>query len=279
MTENKFFESKRVAMEGKMTKTFTRAVGLLVSISAIASPAMGQSFSWPSNNPVLDNLAYGQQINDIVRSRQSNQVYRPVTPTPRPQPITRGKGQAQGQIQTVRPSAAALTFAISRPRRQTNINVFVDNIAQANPGAGNLLRQAFQQEDFFGAVETRIAPTYAMAMNNVADSAALWLAAAWFAANDDDRDLTRAQFQGLKAQIASSYLQNTRLVALDSGSKQDMSDNLLLMAVWIDVSAQAYKSNQSRKAAYRSSIIAMAQRDTGIDLTTFALTDTGLVPK
>jgi hypothetical protein len=279
MTENKFFEPERVAMEGRMAKTFTRAGSLLILISAVASPAMGQSFSWPSNNPVLDNLAYGQQINDIVRSRQSNQVYRPVTPTPRPQPTIRGKGQARGQIQTAQPTAAALTFAISRPRRQTNINLFVDNIAQTNAGAGNLLRQAFQQDDFFGAVETRIAPTYGMAMNNVADSAALWLAAAWFAANDDDRDLTRAQFQGLKAQIASSYLQNTRLVALDSGSKQDMSDNLLLMAVWIDLSAKAYKTNASVKTMYRRSIIDMARRDMGIDLTMLVLTDNGFVPK
>jgi hypothetical protein len=257
----------------------TRAVSLMVLIAAIASPALGQDFSWPSNNPVLDNVEFGRQINDIVRSRQSNQVYRPITPTPRPQPTIRGKGQAQGQIQTARPTEAALTFAISRPRRQTNINLFVDNIAQSNAGAGNLLRQAFQQEDFFGAVETRIAPTYGLVMNNVADGAALWLAAAWFVANDDDRDLTRAQYQGLKAQIASSYLQNARLVSLDSGSRQDMSDNLLLMAVWIDLSAKAYKTNASMKAMYRRSIIDMARRDMGIDLTMLVLTDNGFVPK
>jgi hypothetical protein len=250
-----------------------------VLIAAIASPALGQDFSWPSNNPVLDNVEFGRQINDIVRSRQSNQVYRPITPTPRPQPTIRGKGQAQGQIQTARPTEAALTFAISRPRRQTNINLFVDNIAQSNAGAGNLLRQAFQQEDFFGAVETRIAPTYGLVMNNVADGAALWLAAAWFVANDDDRDLTRAQYQGLKAQIASSYLQNARLVSLDSGSRQDMSDNLLLMAVWIDLSAKAYKTNASVKTMYRRSIIDMARRDMGIDLTMLVLTDNGFVPK
>jgi hypothetical protein len=261
-----------------MTKIRFRAASLVVLTAIIACPAMAQDFSWPSQNPALATLEFDRQINDIMRSRQTPQPKpRLAPPSPNPRPKVGGAGR--GQVQSSRPSATTLTFAISQQRRQSNITTFVENIAQTHAGAGNLLRQAFQQHDFFGAIETQVAPAYGMSMNNVADSTALWLAAAWFVANNDDSDLTRAQYQGLKTQIEANYLQNARLATLDSGAKQDMSDSLLLMAVWIDVSARAYKDRPIMKASHRSSIIDMARRDMGIDLTTIALTDNGFEPK
>lgn len=250
-----------------MKKTITTLVVLLCAPTI----AVAQDFSMPipANSAISDAL-FSSQINNAVRR-------------PQPQPTQPPRGEAVRQEQSgqaaVRSNAAAsLTFATSLVRRQANVSAFVDQMSVSNPAAGGIMRQAFAQSDPLAQLETIVRPAFGANMNNLADAYAMWLSSNWAAATGYDGNLTRAQFQAVRGQMADKLLQMDMLRTMTDADKQQMAEQLFLNALMVEVGIERYKSDPAQRAQFAQGVAA-SSKAMGFDLEAIILTETGFVPR
>ncbi len=237
------------------------AIGITVAL-AMSGSALAQDFSMPMNNPVLDNVEFGRQIKSIVDQGQGQQ---------------QSQQQYSPQSQSVSP--ANLTYKISMQRRQANYDSFVKKSMAANRVAGEEMRGMFAKGDPIQMVGGTLQSKFGMRVDNVSDTYAMWMIAAWWVANNQDGELNRSTFTAVKAQVANGMLSTSGMATATDEVKQNMAESLLIFAIMLDSTAEAITNDPAKRKQLAASVMAKTKQEMGIDLSTITLTDQGFVPR
>jgi hypothetical protein len=246
-------------LEVDMFKKLSHIICALIALPASAAA----QFSMPINNPVLDTVEFGRQIDDIVKKDSSPQGQRQITP--------------YQQSSTISP--ATLNYKISMQRRKANYESFIKKSYAQSPAAGQEVEGLLRKVDPIQKVSADLQRVFGMRVDNVADAYALWMTGAWLAVNNPDVDLTRTEFQAVRAQIANAFAVTSGMSEANDEIKQNMAESLILNILIIDSTIDGLKNDPAKRAQVQASVYANAKRDMGVDLKAISLTDNGFVPR
>lgn len=117
---------------------------------------------------------------------------------------------------------------------------------------------------------------YGMSANNLVDTTAVYLAAAWFASRADTGDPSPAQMKGLRAQVASVYATMPQVLGADAAAKQELSEANVLQA-WVSSSIANQAARDPATAGQsRAAIVQGVKATYQLDLARMNLTSQGL---
>jgi hypothetical protein len=194
----------------------------------------------------------------------------------RPQPQQK---QSQQQASAFQGQAGTLTFVTSPTRRQENLRAFVQLIAASDRAGALQAQSAFSRVDPITQMDAPIRRQFGASTNNIVDAYTIFLLSTWTSYNDYQPDISRSQFDAVKGQLTRGSLQLALLSRFNDAQKQEAADRLLLKAFFVAGAEENAKSNPSIDAANDPQIIEMVRHETGIDITTLDLTNTGFVTR
>lgn len=181
------------------------------------------------------------------------------------------KGKASGKS-SLRP-AKTLVYTPSRARTRANVAAFAMKMKAKDPQGAAAMTRLFATKDVMGDLGAAIKPL-GLATNNVADAYALWWATAWLASEGIGEAPTRAQLQGVKAQVSRVLLAAPEIARMDDAKKQTFAEAFLIQAMLVDASLDAAREDASLMEPLRA-VVAKGAKATGLDFATMRLTNAG----
>jgi hypothetical protein len=248
-----------------LTASFTAAF-ISLGVISMGGPSHAQGLP-----PIVMPMPSGMNVGDAHAV-----LWDTPAQTRRPQPQQK---QVQQQASAFQGQAGTFTFVTSPTRRQENLRAFVQTIAATDPSAAQRAQTAFSRRDPLVEIEEPIRRLYGARINNIVDAYTLFLIATWGAYNDYQPDVSRSQFDAVKGQLTRGSLQLALLSRFNDAQKQEAADRLFLKAFFVATAEDNAKSNPSIDAANDPQIIEMVRHETGIDITTLELTNTGFVTR
>lgn len=165
-----------------------------------------------------------------------------------------------------------------RPDPAVRQQVYARAVAQmqkVNPADAAKLKQELVSGRMRKAVADYLA-RYGMSANNLVDTTAVYLAAAWFASRASTGDPTPAQFRGLRAQVASVYATMPQVLGASNAVKQELSEANIFQA-WVSSSvANEAARNPRASARARAAVVQGVKASYQLDLSRMNLTAQGL---
>jgi len=117
---------------------------------------------------------------------------------------------------------------------------------------------------------------YGMSADNLVDTTAVYLAAAWFASRANTGDPTPAQMRGLRAQVASIYATMPQVLSASAASKQELSEANVFQA-WVSSSlANQAAADPASSPRLRAAAVQGVKATYQLDLSRMNLTHRGL---
>ena len=117
---------------------------------------------------------------------------------------------------------------------------------------------------------------YGMSPDNLADTTALYLATAWLASRGSGADPSRAQMQGLRRQVAATYLATPEFARASEATKQELSEANLVQAGYAANLANAAAADRRIAPRVRDAVVSGVRATYGFVLLRLDLTDQGL---
>lgn len=184
-------------------------------------------------------------------------------------------GEFSRRAPPVRATPAYFSYRPDPAVRQRIHQRIVALMAKSSPGEATKLGRILASGALNRAMATYLGQ-YGMSPNNLADTTALDLAVSWLATRGNDADPTRAQMQGLRAQVAASFAATPQFAHASDATKQELSE-----ANMVDAALSANLANTGAKdpriAALARRNVSQGIRSTyGIDLLALQLTPNGL---
>ncbi len=177
-------------------------------------------------------------------------------------------------------SQQALTYKISLPRRQANYRSFVEKTYEMGKAAGDEVAAVLGKGgDPIRQVEGPLSANFGFRANNVADAYALWMAGAWKTVYDPDTDLTRSQFQAIRAQVANALATTSGMAEASDEVKQNMAESLIIHALLLDGAVNQSSGDPAMRKQLQAAVLRNAKAGMNIDLSAITLTDNGFVPR
>jgi hypothetical protein len=238
--------------------------GAFFAVSIIGT-ANAQSFSMPMNNPVLDTVEFGRQIDAIVKQD-----------SPKKADPQKAIPVEKKQVATVSP--ASFRYKISMERRKANYKSFIAMMKSQNEAGGKELEAALTKIDMIEMVRPALETSYGLRVDDIADAYTVWMVAAWGAVNSYEPDATRAQMQGVRKQVAQSLAAMLPLATASDEIKQNMAESLLINGLVVDEGARQARKDPIMGPKIAAAVQTNMKRDMGIDFSTITLTDQGFAP-
>jgi len=233
-----------------------RTFAFIVGLTLMASPAAAQD-----SFPVTD---FGPTISTAMM----NSAIASATPS-------RGPSGAARTSQRTPPAqmSSALSYTPSAARTRANITRFADKTRGVDPRGAAAMEQLFAAQDVMGLAEAEMSK-YGLTKNNVADAYTVWWTNAWLASQGRSDDLPRAQLQAVKRQAELAMMGTAEIGRLDDAGKQQFAEALLVQAMLIGASVEAYKEQGKDLAPLKAAVIQGA-RAFGVNLENLTLTNDG----
>ncbi|MGG6268017.1 DUF6683 family protein [Leptolyngbya sp. AN03gr2] len=169
---------------------------------------------------------------------------------------------------------ANLTFKPSMEVRRRNFAQFVARARAADPVAAGQLEQLFASRNIIAEIDRAIAPLGAKT-NNVADTMALYVIAAWHGARGNIAKPTPKEFQSVRNQMANILTSLPTVATLTDAQKQEMAEGLLIEALLVDQAMHFAAKDPSQLASMKTAISRAAEKY-GFNVMQLNLTDQGL---
>ncbi|MFT4090986.1 MAG: hypothetical protein QM645_09655 [Asticcacaulis sp.] len=162
-------------------------------------------------------------------------------------------------------------------RRATETRLIAD-MRKHNAEAGAAAAQVFAQHDII-ALYDKAAKARGLPSGDVPNAVAAYLIVMWGAANQSKAQVTRAQAQAVRKQVADGFdLSGAGLT--NDAKKQTFSEGLIYQLVLVDMAMEDALNNGRSDEARRLSDMAHKQMLTaGLDMRALKLTDKGLIPR
>ncbi len=172
--------------------------------------------------------------------------------------------------------AVRLTFTSSPERRARNMAKIADRIIGVNPTQAMQLRAQITPA-LISQFETSM-PRQGLNSRNIADSVALYLAAAWQVSHGvhESSDIAPATLRALSTQVAGWIQKTPGMATLDNAQKQAMVEELLVQTYMLASSSNAAGDDPHLRAKVQADALQNAKAQ-GFDLKALALTPTGFV--
>lgn len=117
---------------------------------------------------------------------------------------------------------------------------------------------------------------YGMSADNLVDTTAVYLAAAWFASRANTGDPTPAQMRGLRSQVASIYATMPQVLSASPALKQELSEANVFQA-WVSSSlANQAAADPASSSRLRAAAVQGVRTTYQLDLSRMSLTNSGL---
>lgn len=151
----------------------------------------------------------------------------------------------------------------------------VAHLQQVSPPDAAKLRAELVSGRMHKAVAAYLS-RYGMSANNLVDTTAVYLAAAWFASRADTGDPSPAQMKGLRAQVASVYATMPQVLAANNAVKQELSEANVFQA-WVSSSiANQAAADPATSRQSRAAVVQGVKATYQLDLSRMNLTNEGL---
>jgi uncharacterized caspase-like protein len=180
-----------------------------------------------------------------------------------------------GQGNAVVDPANSFGFTPTPAIRRSATNQFVSQLQTSNKLMGDLFAATFATQDVFGALDKAMVP-YGLKTNNLADGLTIFFDTLRDIANNTESTPTRKQAQAVRRQMALVLQASSDTNALSAAQRQEMSDGLLLYALFMSLAQEtAKKSNPAEARNFSNGVADLAKNQFGIDLRAIRLTDDG----
>lgn len=173
----------------------------------------------------------------------------------------------------------SFAFTPSARIRQQSINDFVAQMDASAPGSGAALAALFQSQDMFALLQREALDEYGMSINNLADAFSVMVGTLHDGANGQITDITRAQAQGLRNQMAKLLLLTPDQIPADDAGKQKLSDQLLLASLIIAASLDQAQSDPATMRQIADDLHRQTVQMMQVDFRTLKISDVGLVAR
>lgn len=175
------------------------------------------------------------------------------------------------------PNSNPLTFVPSKLVRERVFTMQVEAIQKSDPATAAGLAQYFAQNDVVENFKTA-ASGRGVYPDNIADCMGVYLVYAWRVVHNDDGELRPSLIGDVASQMKKKLAGNTAIAALPNDEKQVAAETLLVSGIMLEARRNMTKADPTKRAALRQEALAQA-KSLGFDLTQYALTDDGLVPR
>lgn len=238
-----------------------RFIMTLTAATLVASPAAAQMFDGFLSTPGIGML-------DTMRRNETFWA-----------PLAKQEDQVSAgsphKARSPEANPAALGYIPDLKVRQHNLAGFVKRTRVQSPENADQMARLFASTDIFAAFEQGLAPT-GLRIDNVADAYAVYWIAAWEAAHGITGSQTsRAQAQGVKAQVSRALLSTPDFTVASASQKQELAEALLVQAALISASAEA-AANASQRASFGKAV-RQGAKAMGLDLDAMVLSEAGFV--
>jgi hypothetical protein len=234
------------------------AAACVVPTNANAAPVMDMS-------DIIGSAAMGSAIEYAADQKNYETQPQKKSQQYRPQPQTVPSGD--------------FTYKISMQRRRANYDSFIQKSMATNPVAGEEMRGALSGRDVIAMASPVLQNKFGLRINNVSDAYAFWMILAWQAANNQNFELTKSHFDGVKAQVAQSMGNIDGVRTANDEVKQDMAESLWTYGIMINEVLEQIKSDPAKQKQLARSVMANTKSEMSVDLSTLTLTDQGFVPR
>lgn len=192
-----------------------------------------------------------------------------------------GARLARSRAQPRSPAASAAGLAARtsyRPDPAVRRQVYTRAIAtiqKANPEDAAQLRTQLGNGQLRAGVASYLG-RYGMSANNVVDTTALFLAAAWFASRASAGDPSPAQMRGLRTQVALTFATMPRLLSASNAAKQELAESNIIQASLSSTLANQAARDPKIAGAVRAAAVRAVRETYQLDLSRLNLTANGL---
>lgn len=168
------------------------------------------------------------------------------------------------------------SFKPSPARRKANTRKFIDRLKTAAPAEAAKIEAELGSANIFAAIQSGIAG-HGLSINDIADAYAVWWINMWEASQGIVGQVTtRETAMAVKAQVASGFRGWPQLGQMTDAQKQDLSDELFLIAATATGGAESLTGKPGEMKKY-GVLVRNAARQSGVDLDSFQLTSKGFV--
>lgn len=167
------------------------------------------------------------------------------------------------------------TFTFSPAVRKRAVANFISTMRRIDPQNAPSLERDLASKDVLGVVAQKMA-SVGLKSNAVADAMAVYLVVAWKGARGSNDEGTRAQYLGVREQMAQAMAGVPALSSATNAKKQELADSLLLQALLVDSYVSGAKINPASISKVKAGVAQGARNTFGFDLTALRLTDHGL---
>jgi hypothetical protein len=237
---------------------FTYSLSLSIAVMSLTSAA-GFAQGW-TGPPVLVQ----QPLIDVVElQRFANK--------------SGGDAEIREHVRPVAASAALLRFTPNLAVRQRNLAGFVAKTRAQSPESADQMARLFASTDIFAAMAQGLAPK-GLRIDNVADAYTVYWITAWEASRGIvGADNSRAQAQGVKAQVSRALLSAPEFTKATTAQKQELAEALLIQTALISASAEAAASDGAQLTVIGNAVREGAKA-MGLDLDAMELGPNGFGP-
>jgi uncharacterized caspase-like protein len=186
-----------------------------------------------------------------------------------------GGGTANLDQQVLR----SFAFTPSASIRQQSIKDFLAQMEASTPGSGAVFGAVFQSQDMFALLQREALDEYGMSINNLADAFSVMVGTLHDGANGQVTDITRAQAQGLRNQMAKLLLLTPDQIPADDAGKQKLSDQLLLASLILAFSLEQAQSDPATMRQISDDLHRQTVQMMQVDFRTLKISDAGLVAR
>jgi uncharacterized caspase-like protein len=171
--------------------------------------------------------------------------------------------------------ATRFAFAVSPTTRRSTTNQFITQLQSSNKELGDLFAATFALQDIFGALDKAMVP-YGLKTNNLADGLTIFFDTMRDIANGVESTPTRTQALAVRRQMALVLQSSSDTNALNATQRQEMSDGLVLYAMFMSLAQEAAKKGDPKEARnFSNGVAELAKTQFGVDLRAIRLTDNG----
>lgn len=174
----------------------------------------------------------------------------------------------------LRAPLSALRFRPSSSVRQRVLANYVAATRKISPNDAAKLQKSFASQDVFALMGRGMA-RYGLKTNNVADAMTMYLTVTWLGARGSDADLPKAQMLAVREQMAHALAATPSLVRATSARKQELSDTLLMQALFFDAAVKDAKKRPATMAQTKAAIAQSVRATFGLDLGALKITNQG----
>ncbi|MCU0549170.1 MAG: hypothetical protein MUC48_07465 [Leptolyngbya sp. Prado105] len=249
----------------------------VMPLRAIAMDEYGGGWAVPSLDTSLSigrDIAHQAVMEDILR-KQVEESSRSSSPTRSSRPTrTTGRRNPQPSNSASQRQSVNLAFTPSMEVRKRNFAQIVSRARVADPVAAAELEKLFASRNILAEIDRAVAPLGAKT-NNVADTMALYVIAAWHGSRGNIANPTRTEFQSVRNQMASILTALPTFANATDAQKQELAEASLIEALFVEQALSFAAKDPSKLASVKAAIARTAEKY-GFNVTRLNLSEKGL---